>query len=262
MSALLLTLAACSSSSAAYAPPMTGAAQQTARSGYRVLGYTYRVMPLRTSTLRSAVSAGTIIYPDDLTNYGGPIMRSEAAHDIYVNCPAKNQSCWGAPEAFQSKLTGSSFAALLRQYSKTGYANLYHVFLPNGTDTCFDFTTECYSPNSPSAFYFCAYHGSVSYSDIGRVVYSIEPYQNVKGCLTKGSSGASQLTNSTISTLAHETFESITDPGARFAWFNFDDDEEMADEWETFVVAVTPGGTVSNTQPMYSNIYHGCAVSP
>jgi hypothetical protein len=62
------------------------------------------------------------------------------------------------------------------------------------------------------------------------VIYSIEPYQNVRGCLTKKSSGASQRTNSTISTLAHETFESITDPGPRFAWFNFNDDEEMADE--------------------------------
>ncbi|MBV8148730.1 MAG: hypothetical protein JO092_06545 [Candidatus Eremiobacteraeota bacterium] len=301
--ALLVLVAACSGSNAGFAPAATSATQQSVHAGYRILDFTYHVMPLRTSARPAVASARKIIYPDDLTNLGGPIMSSEAAHNIYVNCPARNQSCWGAPEAFQTKLTGSSFAALLRQYTKsgpnsltfadstavtykvypgtalyendlfaiihqvasstrkTGYANLYHVFLTKGTSTCIDFTTSCYSPGNASTSGFCAYHGSVKYSDIGTVIYTVEPYQNIRGCLTKKSSGASQLTNSTISTLAHETFESVTDPGPRLAWINFVGGE-IGDECEFFVVSVTLAGTVYNTQPMYSNKYHGCTASP
>lgn len=271
------------------------------RAEYSVVNFTYHVMPLRTD--RSAASARKVIYPDDVTNYGGPIMRSEAAHNIYVNCRAGNQSCWGAPQAFQTKLTGSRFAALLQQYTgtgpssftfagstsltytvyrgtalyendlfaiihtvasavgKTGYTNLYHVFLPKGTDTCFDFTRACYSPDKNSTFEFCAYHGWVRFSDLGTVIYSIEPYQDIKGCSTPKSSGASKLTNSTISTLAHETFESITDPGPKLAWYNFVGGE-IADECEFFVSGVNLKGTVYNLQPMYSNKQHGCATGP
>lgn len=304
--ALLALVAACSGTGN---PPLPqGAAQGTlpaaranANAGYTIASYTYRIMPLRTRGAHAAASG--LQYPDDLTNYGGPVMKSEAAHNIYVNCAAKNQSCWGAPEGFQTKLAGSSFAGMLKQYTgspasaytfadstsvtfkvykntalyendlfaiihqvaaaskKTGYTNEYHVFLPKGTDTCFDFSAQCYSPDYPPTFAFCAYHGIIKYSDIGNVVYSIEPYQNIKGCLTVKSSGATQLTNSTISTLAHETFESITDPGQKLAWYNFVGGE-IGDECEFFVSSVKLSGTVYNTQPMYSNKYHACATGP
>jgi hypothetical protein len=300
--ALLALVAACSGSGSPVtpqAPPPGSSPQAAARSSYTIRHFTYRIMPLRTSGTRAAAGGG-LIYPDDLTNYGAPLMKSAAAHNIYLNCPAKNQSCWGAPEAFQTKLTGSTFAGMLKQYTgspasaytfadstnvkwkiypgtalyendlfaiihqvaaslkKTGLTDEYHVFLPKGTDTCFDFYAQCYSPDYAPTFAFCAYHGTVRYSDIGLVVYSIEPYQDVKGCLTKKSSGASEVTNSTISTLAHETFESITDPGPKLAWYNFVGGE-IGDECEFFVSSVKLGGTIYNTQPMYSNKYHACA---
>jgi hypothetical protein len=301
--AAVLVLAACSQ----IGNPLTPSTESNAglrhavTAGYAVNSYTYHIMPLRTSSQRA--SASGLIYPDDLTNYGGPVMKSLSTHNIYVNCPAKNQSCWGAPEAFQKALQGSSFAAMLKQYTgsgsssyafadstatsftvykrtalyendlfaivhqvasslkQTGYTNVYHVFLPKGTDTCFDFSAVCYSPDHGATFGFCAYHGTVAYSDIGLVVYSIEPYQDVKGCFTKRSPGASELTNSTISTLAHETFESITDPGPKLAWYNFAAGE-IGDECEFFVSRVKVGGRIYNSQPMYSNKYHACATGP
>ena len=281
----------------------TSAVRSAAAPAYRVLSYTYHVMPLRTSSRGTRPNAGGLMYPDDLTNYGGPMMKSAAAHNIYVNCPAKNQSCWGSPEAFQTGLKGSSFAGMLAQYTgsgpnaygfadstavsftvfkgtalyendlfaiihqvaakvkKSGYADIYHVFLPKGTDTCFDFSKQCYSPDHNPTFWFCAYHGTVKFSDLGLVIYSIEPYQDISFCATKKSSGASEVTNSTISTLAHETFEAITDPGPRLAWYNYVGGE-VADECEFFVSRVKIKGVVYNSQPMYSNKYHACATKP
>jgi hypothetical protein len=300
--AAIVALAACAQAGnhLTPSPQSNGArAHPVARSGYTIEGYTYRIMPLRT-VRRAAAKAGGLIYPDDLTNYGGPVMRSLSTHNVYVNCRTRNQNCWGAPEAFQMGLKGSAFAGMLKQYTgssasayaftdstavsftvykgtalyendlfaivhgvaasvkKGGYTNIYHVFLPRGTDTCFDFSSQCYSPDNNSTFAFCAYHGTIRFSDVGLVVYSIEPYQDVSGCLTKKSKGASEVTNSTISTLAHETFEAITDPGPKLAWINFISGE-IGDECEFFVSPVTIGGKVYNTQPMYSNKYHACA---
>ncbi len=303
--AVLGILAACSQAVNPVTPPQAASAlrHSIARNAYKVQSFTYHIMRPRTVSRAARAGGGGLIYPDDLTNYGGPVMKSLAAHDIYVNCPAKNQSCWGAPEAFQIHLQGSSFAALLKQYTgrgpsaysfgdstavsfpvfkgtafyendlfaiihqvaaklkKTGYADIYHVFLPQGTDTCFDFSKQCYSPDRTAAFAFCAYHGTVKFSDLGLVVYSIEPYQDISFCATKKSSGASEVTNSTISTLAHETFEAITDPGPKLAWYN-NAGGELGDECQFFVSSVKIGGLAYNSQPMYSNKYHACAVGP
>lgn len=301
--ATFAALAACSQTGSPSTPPPNAAFRDAASSGYTVRSYTYRIMPLRTASHARRAAGGGLTYPDDLTNYGGPVMNSAAAHNIYVNCPAQNQSCWGAPEPFQTDLKGSSFAGMLAQYTgsgasaysfgdstnvtftvykgtalyendlfaivhevaakskATGYTNIYHVFLPKGTDTCFDFSKQCYSPDYGPAFAFCAYHGTVKYSDVGLVIYSIEPYQDVRGCLTKKSRGASEVTNSTISTLAHETYESITDPGPKLAWYNFVGGE-IGDECEFFVSPVKVAGRIYNSQPMYSNKYHACATRP
>jgi hypothetical protein len=151
---------------------------------------------------------------------------------------------------------------------KTGYGDVYHIFLPKGVDTCFDLTTECYSPDNPSTWYFCAYHGNVTFGDIGTVVFSVEPYQNVGGCRYSSlPSGMNALDNSTDSTLAHETFESITDPNPNtyktLGWYNIPYNQEIADLCDAFptTVKLAPGGKYY-IQTMYSNKHHGCANGP
>ncbi|HEV3195019.1 MAG TPA: hypothetical protein VGZ06_02685 [Candidatus Cybelea sp.] len=246
-----------------------------------------------------------IIYPADLVRRKGPIMKTVAAFNIYLNCPGGGESCWGDPEGFQKNLTGSRFAALLTQYTKSapsaytfggafsvkyhsytkllyqndlltvlhaalakngrkaGYENMYHIFLPKGTDTCFDRSRSCYSPDHPATNFFCAYHESVAFKDVPEpVIVSVEPYQKVGFCASRASSGASALTNSTASTLAHETFESITDPGPSFAWFNFTFSSEVGDLCQTYQWKISVSATVYSLQPMYSNRYHGCAAGP
>ena len=164
---------------------------------------------------------------------------------------------------YQNDLLSVVHAALVKNGMQAGYATIYHVFLPKGTDTCFDRSRDCYSPDHNRTFDFCAYHESVAFKDVSEpVIVSIEPYQKVAGCESRASAGAGALTNSTASTLGHETFESITDPGPPFAWFNFTFYEEVADLCETFEWKISLNGTAYSLQPMYSNKYHACSDGP
>lgn len=73
--------------------------------------------------------------------------------------------------------------AVASKTGQTGYGHIYHLFLPPGTDECFDSTfSVCYSPDKADTFFFCAYHGYADFQDIGHVIYSVEPYQAVPGC--------------------------------------------------------------------------------
>jgi hypothetical protein len=93
----------------------------------------------------------------------------------------------------------------------TGYGHLYHVFLPPGQDECFSSGfTECYSPDNPATFFYCGYHSSVTFSDIGYVMYSVEPYQNVSGCSVKPGTPNGTFIDSTDNVLNHESFEATT----------------------------------------------------
>jgi hypothetical protein len=162
----------------------------------------------------------------------------------------------------------------------TGYRNEYHVFLPPGQDECFDSTfTICYSPNNPAAWFFCAYHGSADFSDIGHVLYSVEPFQDVLGCSTRPGTPNGQLVDSTNDTLSHETFETITDPDGT-AWWNVPNlslnGQEIGDEcvFLTFIPSgnnllvysdpsnVTLNGNRYAIQPEYNNADHACTTKP
>lgn len=165
---------------------------------------------------------------------------------------------------------------------QTGYGHEYHVFLPPGQDECIDSTySVCYSPDIPSSFAFCAYHGSMDFSDIGHVLYSVEPYQNVLGCSTRPGTPNGELIDSTNDTLSHETFETITDPDPPSGWvevFNFSlNGQEIGDEC-VFLFFVPNGnnppllyGDSSNVtlngnkyaiQPEYNNAAHACTTTP
>jgi hypothetical protein len=157
----------------------------------------------------------------------------------------------------------------------TGYNHIYHVFLPQGTDECFDNTfTVCYSPDNNATFFFCAYHGSADFSDIGHVLYSVEPYQNVFGCSDPPGTPNGQLVDSTNDVLSHELSETISDPDGD-AWWNATPSvtglqgEEIGDEC-VFIVppafgdpsVFTIGRHLYAVQLEYSNSVHGCAGTP
>jgi hypothetical protein len=163
--------------------------------------------------------------------------------------------------------------AVASKTGQTGYGHIYHVFLPPGTDECFDSTfSDCYSPDNFDTFSFCAYHGYVDFTDIGHVLYSVEPYQNTPGCADIQTQDGSPLPNGTLidttdDTLSHELIETITDPDLD-AWWNELGlgmyGEEIADECifldgpATFRVE----GHKYAAQLEYSNSEHACVVAP
>ena len=267
--------------------------------------------PRLTASVPTLPSPG--FYPADLSFFGGNVVTTAESHDIYFNCastcwgnPAgflidlgkskfihlvdqyvnatsNNRYSKGKPVSLQEPLFTNTLGqndllaivhAAAVQLTATGYNNILHVFLPQGVDTCFDLTNVCYSPDNPSTFFFCAYHGSVDFSDVGHVLFTVEPYQAVTGCEVAPPNPNSELADSTNSVLSHELFETITDPDPPTGWVaNSSLDEqgfEIADECQpignqnfqglapTFLL----NGKKYELQLEYSNGFHGCANVP
>jgi hypothetical protein len=259
-------------SAAAYGSPLQGQGPKTLS------------LPRRTST-------GGIY---DLAYYGGPDLTSAASYNLYVNCAG---TCWGSPSpaTFLGNLAGSSFIHVIDQYIGqtsnnrypygagyqvnyntsgtlqdqdiynivyavaktvgTGYGKVYHVFLQKGVQQCSASAGGCYAQNGG----YCAYHGNVTFSDIGHTLYSVEPYQAISGC----SSPNGKVVDSTASTLSHEFFEAITDPDVpnNVAWYN-NYGGEIGDICRSSYGNVTLNGTSYNIQREYSNRVSACTYTP
>ena len=157
--------------------------------------------------------------------------------DQYINLPTSNRYTLGKSQRTHFAMASNvlydvDIQSIVHHAAAKlggGYTNEYHVFLPQGTDECFDGVQGiCYSPDRSSTFVFCAYHSYVDFADIGHVLYSVEPYQEVRGCgdtftptnYPPGSGAPPHtLTDSTSTVLSHELFETITDPDLD-AWYN------------------------------------------
>lgn len=242
------------------------------------------------------VSAGM-----NLSYYGGPVQTGSNEYDILVNC--SNESCWGGLiSQFQNDLGGSNMMHIVDQYNAagayafggdypatyntsgtlqdadifnilysvittnalpTGYASEFHVFLGSGVQQCSTSAGGCYAQQ------YCAYHGSNDWSDIGHVLYSVEPYQDIPGCqVSNQPSPNGSIADSTASTLSHETFETITDPDVaanNIAWYN-QTGGEIGDLCAP-AVGVPTGNVQLGTdtweiQMEYSNSISDCSYSP
>jgi hypothetical protein len=220
---------------------------------------------------------------------------SEFIHitDQYVGATANNRYPLAAHKLISYKptpktkpLTDADMIAVVHSVAVSlggmaGYSNIYHVFLPPGQDECFTATDGiCYSPDVPATFVFCGYHSSADFKDIGHVLYTVEPFQNVQGCSVRPGTPNGQLVDSTNNVLSHEVFETITDPDGT-AWFNFTSVSlqfaEIGDECSFFVfLPISPKvmapffdpsvSTIGNhryaVQPEYANDDHACASNP
>jgi hypothetical protein len=251
-------------------------------------------------------ASGIAFYPGDISNpFNNVTIDTAENHNVYLNALP---SVWGHPARFLRHLSKSDFIHVTDQYVNTtaddryrvgkaayvlyptaphtltptdiygilhaaggtfgtGYHDVYHVFVPPGTDVCTS-PTSCYSPDNPSTFRFCAYHGAVTFSDIGHVIYSVEPYQNVPGCALSGALPNGVVTDSTASVLSHELFELITDPDLNAWWNRVDLDlrgAEIGDICQRAIFSYdTPllHGRPYEIQPEYSNAAHACVFSP
>jgi hypothetical protein len=243
------------------------------------------------ATGQRAVRTGGVY---DLAYYGGPYLTSASSINLYVNCAG---TCWGtaSPGTFIQRIAGSSFVHIIDQYigssannrypygsgwqvnyntsgtlqdqdiynivhsvatsQGTGYGKIYHVFLQSGVQQCSASAGGCYAQNGG----YCAYHGSVDFSDIGHTLYSVEPYQGISGC----NSPSNKLQDSTGSTLSHEWFEAITDPDVavnNVAWYN-NYGGEIGDICRSYYGNVSLSGYTYDIQKEYTNVHSACSFS-
>jgi len=212
--------------------------------------------------------------------------RSDFIHvvDQYVGLNSDNRYTVGGRATFKFKpgppspgfastpFTDADMLAVVHAVAsatgETGYTHIYHVFLPPGSDECFDSSfTVCYSPDNLNSFVFCAYHGSVDFTDIGHVLYTVEPYQNVRSCHVRTGTPNGQLVDSTNNVLSHELIEVITDPDGTGWWNSMDNGlkgEEIGDEC-SFVIphffdpsTIRIGRRQYALQLEYDNFEHAC----
>jgi len=263
---------------------------------------------LPSSASRNSQGSGGQVsyYPADVSYQGGQVVQSAESHAVYVNCHAKcfgyptkflrnleksdfihvtdqyvgttsnNRYTVGQSGVVSYPVSGplgpSDIITLVHASASafgTGYGNIHHIFFAPGIDVCADTgLTVCYSPDNLATWYFCAFHGSIDFTDIGHVLFTVQPYQNVPGCAVGSPSPNGTEVDSQASVLSHETIETITDPDGT-AWWNTVSLDlsgyEVADECQniTFVYQ-TPSinGTLYEIQPQYSNAVHACTYRP
>jgi hypothetical protein len=146
-------------------------------------------------------------------------------------------------------------AAAVLKTGAYGYKAIYHVFLPQGTSVCI-VAGNCYSPNDPASWTFCAFHGSVNLSATQHVLFTVQPYQDVDGCRLPGQTPNGRI-DATVSTLSHELFETITDPDFD-GWVNALFGYEMSDMCSAFGSNQLMNGHQYFVQSEYSNTKHMC----
>lgn len=257
-----------------------------------VKGQKPRLLDLK---MRKPMTAGA---GNDLSYYGGPTQQGSAEYNILVN--ASDEGPWGGQiTRFENDFGASNMVHIMDQYGAagtysaggdyavsydtsgtlqdadifniihsvvtayglpTGYGAEYHVFLQSGVQQCSTSAGGCYAAQ------YCAYHGSNDYTDIGHVLYSTEPYQNIPGCrISYQPSPQGVLSDSTASVLSHEMSETITDADVavnNIAWYNSTAGEIgdiCAPANNVPTQNVTLGSDTWEIQGEYSNSVHDCA---
>ena len=175
-------------------------------------------------------------------------------NELAANVTFAPDSVTGTPTMTANDLFAILHAASLFT-TKSGYNQIYHIFIPQGTDMC-TAPGDCYSPDNFNTFVFCAFHGFADFDTTGHyhVLYTMEPYQFVPGC---DAVNQPRVIDATASTLSHEFTELTTDPDLD-AWFNDLTGNEIGDLCFTFRNPEQVGLRSYVIQEEYSNTVHAC----
>jgi hypothetical protein len=272
--------------------------QSTVNSLPSFSAFAFHVMPVNQSgTVRKPMST---VFPVDMQFHGGHVLATAQNHEVFINTTAATvgnpqtfqanfsnstfahvlDQYAGSTASNRYPVNATLISASLSTFSHvisvnqlltvlhsaaalthlTGYGHIYNLFLKPGLDTCMDFG-PCYSPDNTSTFVFCAYHGSVTFSDVGHVLFSVMPYQHTPGC----GDDFPGLTlpnpvpiDDTATTLSHEESETISDPDPGGGYFNNNFGFEIGDVCATYRANESLNSHTYLIQPEYSNAAHGC----
>jgi hypothetical protein len=143
-----------------------------------------------------------------LSYQGGAVLQTTQSHAVFVNCDA---ACFGYPMQFLSDLGKSEMIHVTDQYVGTDDNHRYTDASMEGAEK------KRRRVIRRIAFRHCRVE-THDFSDIGHVLFSVEPYQNVPGCSVGTPSPNGVVVDSQASVLSHEMFETITDPDGTAWW--------------------------------------------
>jgi hypothetical protein len=199
--------------------------------------------------------------------------------DQYVGTNGGNRYDWAGNRTLSypayATLGDNDIAAIVHAVARAigpnaGVRNIYNIFLPKGLNYCgtgaFVPAGECNASSTSPNPYFCAFHAAVVYSDVGEVLFTLQPYQDPLYCAVNARDPSAVTPNgvqndSTYSTLSHETFETITDPEPGTGWYDANAPAvsgEVADLCAYLAEDVNLDGKMYYIQREYSNAVHGC----
>ncbi len=153
--------------------------------------------------------------------------------------------------------------------------NVYNIFLAPGLNYCGSGTIfpngECNaSATSPNPA-FCAFHSEVTFSDVGEVLYNLQPYQDVNYCAVNFYFPSATMPNglqadTQDSSLSHELFETFTDPLPGSGWYDANS-PAVSGEIGDLCAYISSQTVKLNAkryfiQGEYSNAIHACTVAP
>jgi hypothetical protein len=201
--------------------------------------------------------------------------------DQYVGTTGTNRYNWAGDTVVKTTfitnvLGDNDLLSIVHAVAKAiapnaGRKNIYNIFLPSGLDYCSTGAIglppgACNaSLTSPNPF-FCGFHDAVAFSDIGEVLFTFQPFQDLNFCAANADRPSDTTPNglqndSTYSTLSHELFETITDPEPGSGWYAFVPllaNGEIGDLCAYLGQTVNLSGKNVYIQREYSNKVHGC----
>ena len=153
--------------------------------------------------------------------------------------------------------------------------NIYNIFLAPGLNYCGTGTIfpagACNAATGSPAPAFCGFHSALQFSDIGEMIYTMEPYQDPNYCAVNAYFPNATLpqsvqTDSQYSVLSHETFETLTDPIPGYGWYNANAPAVSGEIGDLCAYIssqdVRLNGHLYYTQAEYSNQSHACVINP
>ena len=200
--------------------------------------------------------------------------------DPYVHATSGNRYDWAGDLAVNfplfTDIGDNDLIAIVHAVAAakgSGTSRIYNIFLPPGTNYCSngailpsgDCSASTTSPNPT----FCAFHTAVVFSDIGEVLFTLEPFQDLHFCdenavlgNPNGPTPNGIQNDSTYSSLSHELFETITDPEPGGGWFAPSSGNEIGDDCAYLPENTTLSGKLFRIQTEYENSKHACDNTP
>jgi hypothetical protein len=180
------------------------------------------------------------------TKFGGELL------DVHAY---PSNGCTRAPKCFTDGQLRTEIARYVSEnHLPTGHNVEYFLLTPQGVESCFEAAGLHCSANATEHREYCAYHGDAHLIGGGNIVYSNDPFVNLKECDEPFHHINGTSDSALFGGLSHEHIESVTDPEPNNAWTDWGAfTGEIGDKCRTFVEATEFGKPIGTFEGLTYN---------